>query len=293
MDMATLFAQEKEQFASEIRKEKSPERCLSVLEKTWDRLQLRYVENCEEDRERELAVHLVQAAKAASGWINVSGEATIWERSAGTGEAVPVSKKISPAGVGMILGALLLIAAAGILMFAKTPEVLFQNSAGKAGGALFFAGVVLLFLAGLFIRKKPKAVKKEQKADVPVDPDRCYAAMLAVCTVIDHEISSADTEERMRKRKQAEAESRLIPEEESELYSGLLEAAYSRDGEYALEKIGDLAFYLHKKGFSVVDFDDDHKAWFDFMPGEHTSTIRPAIAKDGVLVRKGLVSYGD
>ena len=186
-----------------------------------------------------------------------------------------------------------IIAAAGILMFAKTPEVLFQNSAGKAGGALFFAGLVLLFLAGLFIRKKPKAVKKEQKADVPVDPDRCYAAMLAVCTVIDHEISSADTEERMRKRKQAEAESRLIPEEESELYSGLLEAAYSRDGEYALEKIGDLAFYLHKKGFSVVDFDDDHKAWFDFMPGEHTSTIRPAIAKDGVLVRKGLVSYGD
>lgn len=94
-------------------------------------------------------------------------------------------------------------------------------------------------------------------------------------------------------RKQlASADEGGLPKEELELYAGLLEAHASRDAEYALEKLSDVRYYLHQKDVDVVDYSADHESWFDLLPAEEAGTIRPALAKGGKLLVKGLAAEG-
>ena len=79
---------------------------------------------------------------------------------------------------------------------------------------------------------------------------------------------------------------------EIDLFSDLLAAAYSKDAEYALEKINDVKYFLHKQQIEVVDYSDATKQYFDLMPGKQVTTIRPAMVADGKLLKKGLASTG-
>ena len=61
---------------------------------------------------------------------------------------------------------------------------------------------------------------------------------------------------------------------------------------YALEKIDDIKYYLHKQQIEVVDYSKDTAQYFDLMPGTQSGTIRPALVADGVLLKKGLAQTG-
>ena len=84
-----------------------------------------------------------------------------------------------------------------------------------------------------------------------------------------------------------------LPREELELFAGLMEAAASRDEEYALEKIGDVKYYLHKNNVDAVDYTPDHEDWFELLPSEEAGTIRPALVSEGRLLVKGLATGGN
>ena len=79
---------------------------------------------------------------------------------------------------------------------------------------------------------------------------------------------------------------------ELDLFSDLLAAAYSQDPEYALEKIEEIKYYLHRQQIEVVDYSENTAQFFDMMPGLHAGTIRPAMVADGKLLRKGVASSG-
>lgn len=68
----------------------------------------------------------------------------------------------------------------------------------------------------------------------------------------------------------------------------LYEAAYTRDGDYALKAIPRLDAALGAQGVAAVPYSPEHRACFDLLPtaGEG-ATIRPAMLKDGKLVARG------
>ena len=286
MSVTALLEKEKEGLLNTVRREKTPAAVRTVLEKTWDRIQLQYVEECESDGLRALAVHLVQTAKASCGLADMAGEAQIWEK---TG-AKKKPKKISTVGAVLCLAAILLMAAALFVLFAKDPAPLLENSALKIGGSLFAASLILLFLSGLFLRKMPPKGSGEFRAEESVDPDKCWRAMHTAALMIDRQIEDADAEAKAAKKKEMAARQEAFSKEETELFAGLLEAQYSADGEYALDRLGDLRYFLHNRGIDVIDLDEAHRDWFEYLPGEKKATIRPAIAAGGKLLKKGLAS---
>ncbi len=286
MSVTTLLEEEKEGLLNAVRREKTPAAVRPLLEKTWDRLQLKYLEECGSDSMRALGVYLIQTAKASCGFAGMSGEAQIWEKST----AEQKQKKISTPGVIVCAAALLLMAASLLVLFAKDPDVILKNSALKVGGSLFVLSLTAFFLGGFLIRKMPRKAGRELRADETVDPEKCWRAMHTAALMIDRQIEDASAEEKAERKKAMAEKQAAFTKEETELYAGLLEAKYSGDGEYALDRLEDLRYFLHQKGLEVVDLDEAHKEWFDYMPGEKAGTIRPAIAFGGKLLKKGLAS---
>ena len=83
-----------------------------------------------------------------------------------------------------------------------------------------------------------------------------------------------------------------VSSSELDIFSDLLAAAYSNDPEYALEKIEEIKYYLHRQQIETVDYSEDTVRFFDLMPGQYAGTIRPALVADGNLLRKGIASAG-
>ena len=77
--------------------------------------------------------------------------------------------------------------------------------------------------------------------------------------------------------------------------SDLLEASYSHDGAFALARLSDVAWFLHRNGIETEDYTPEHDGWFDALPvmagetGNQGLTLRPAlVSSDGRLLKKGL-----
>ena len=68
----------------------------------------------------------------------------------------------------------------------------------------------------------------------------------------------------------------------------LMEAVYTRDGDYALKAAPQLASALSEQGVEMVEFSEAHRDWFEMFPGtENGLTIRPALVKEGKLLARG------
>ena len=85
---------------------------------------------------------------------------------------------------------------------------------------------------------------------------------------------------------------RTVTQSELDLFSDLLAAAYSGDPEYALEKVEQIKYFLHRQQIEVVDYSKENEKYFDLMPGSKAATIRPAMVAQGGLLKKGLAATG-
>ena len=65
MEMIQYLEADKEQLMSALVQAGTPESAQNVLDKEWDRLLLRYNEECAEERVRDTARAIVQAARTA------------------------------------------------------------------------------------------------------------------------------------------------------------------------------------------------------------------------------------
>ena len=75
-----------------------------------------------------------------------------------------------------------------------------------------------------------------------------------------------------------------------ELFSELLETAYATGDDGARESAASIRFYLHSAGVDVVDYTPGRESWFEFLPAPRPGTMRPALASEGKLIKKGLAS---
>ena len=131
---------------------------------------------------------------------------------------------------------------------------------------------------------------------VRTDPQKIYRTMRQVTILLDRELAEEKQQEaweqQLRKEEKEAAADPQLASEEVLLFSDLLEALRSGDGSYALENLAQVEYYLHRRGIEAVNYSPDVQDWFDFMPSMAEGTLRPALVKDGKLLRRGLVSGG-
>ena len=287
MKMLDLLEKDKENLLTELSKAAFPEKASAVLENELDKLLLRYNDQCDNERERDTAAYMMQAVRLAMPMVDSVGETKVWERET----AAAGAKKTLPAIILLVIGIVLCV-------LAVIPDMVISETTGLQTAETTryaFAGVGLVFgaLAGYFFGKPAKAGSKEQQVEVRIDSAKTYRNLRTAILSIDQSLEEVQAAERWAKREKAgEIDGKPATSSEIDLFSDLLAAAYSKDAEYALEKINDVKYFLHKQQIEVVDYSDATKQYFDLMPGKQAATIRPAMVADGKLLKKGLASTG-
>ena len=109
----------------------------------------------------------------------------------------------------------------------------------------------------------------------------------------DRAVSSLKEDEEIRAAGEAQAGENPLSEEEIELFSLVLEKAYTSRDPDARETAGAVRFYLHGRGIEAEDFTGENAQMFEVLPAVRTGTIRPALMRGGKLIRKGLASRAE
>ena len=314
MKLIDLLNDDKEAVMQALAGTFTPEQAQTVGEKELDKLLYRYQEETGSDAAKAAASKLIQTAKASLMFVDSDGEAKIWERLPGTTETVtglvtsqdgtvalpgrkkkvkvPKSGKVSVWGILFFLIGVALTVGAAVVLVLHLPQVT-KSGQWETTLALGFGGLIAAFLGGLFLRRIKKTnLQTEKRVEVKRDAAKIYRALQTVVMTIDKQLELTIEEEKAAEARRLAESAGPLSEEETELYASLLEALYSKDSEYALDRLEDVRFYLHKKEVDLVDYTPDKDAWFELMPSDKTTTIRPALSYGGRLLKKGLAATG-
>ncbi len=292
--MTDLLEKDKEKLLTELSVAGTAEKAVHVLENEIDRLLLKHNEYCESDHERESAAYIMQAVRLSLPLMDSNGAIKVWERGKRSESDEGGSFKISFL-VLLILGIALCVFGFGPLMMDAYVAVddNARNEVILHGGATVVGLVCLYFSGYMYSRPKKFTGKTEYQVDIKIDADRVYRSFRTAMLSVDQSIEEIRSAERWKQREKAGSiDGRAVTQSELELFSDLLAASYSGDPEYALEKIEQIKFFLHRQQIEVVDYNKENEKYFDLMPGSKAATIRPALVAQGGLLKKGLASSG-
>lgn len=290
MKMTDLLEKDKDRLLTELTAAQTAEKAVKVLENESDKLLLRHNEQCTSERERETAAYMMQAVRLSVPLIDTSGRTKVWE----SGNDPDHPKKGGVAFVFLLIcGLILLIYGLFPLVMAGLAD---KNATTQMLPMLasIVGGAVLLALAGANFSKPAKSKgRKEHHVEIHIDPEKAFRTFRTIILSVDQSLEELRAQERWSKREEAGTiDGRPATTPELDLFSDLIAASYSRDPEYALEKLDDLKYYLHKQQIEVVDYSPETAKYFDLMPGTASGTIRPALIANGGLLKKGLASTG-
>lgn len=282
MTLTELLDKDQDSLHQKLQKDPSAASARQLISRQMDRLLFTYNGSCTSEELQSLCADLFQTAKASLGFLECAGEPKIWnsrshaaqEKAKNSGHRRSVILALSGM-LALIIVYFILVSSEGAKGFAWT-------------GILLLAGAALLFFAGAGWHAAPKKIPEEQKIEQTVDPDQVLSVLRAAVVVIDHILSQARDVRQQQEEGQVRRQASAVSREEIELYAGLLEAAYSKDGSYALEALGNLPYYLHQKHIEIVDCSADTRDLFDFIPGEKPGTIRPALKMGPAVLKRGL-----
>ena len=291
--MTDLLEKDKNKLLTELSAAASAEKAIHVLENEIDKLVLKYNEYCETDRERETAAYIMQAVRLSLPLIDSNGKIKVWESGQTNDEDTGGSFKPSFL-VLLILGLALCVFGFGPLMMeAYTAAAANARDQVILHGGATVVGLIALYFSGYMYSRPKKTGKKEYHVDVRVDADRIYRNFRTAILSVDQSLEEIRASERWKAREKAGSiEGRTVSQAELDLFSDLLAAAYSGDPEYALEKVEQIKYFLHRQQIEVVDYSKENAKYFDLMPGTQGATIRPALVAQGGLLKKGLASTG-
>ncbi len=281
------LASKKDNIIQKLKNTKSLTEANAVMADAMDMALYQYVSEMEDDTLKDEASHMIRCVINTLPVIESATNTKVWERTEKEG-AVKTSK------FWLIL---LVLAAAALgygsfVLWTRYGKVLVLEEVQYALYGIVI-GLVLLFFAGMALakRKKKESDTTEKQVEVRVDAEQCYRALTAAALETDKQLKII--KERLEKDSVEDPQS-VLTKEEISLYSALLEASAVGDGQMALEEAENLRHYLYKRGVDLVDYDKNNETWFETLPGTgKTITIRPAMACNGVLLKKGLASGGD
>lgn len=298
MEMMKFLEADKEQLLNGLSQAGTPEQAQKVIEKELDRLLLRYNEECKEERVRDTARYMLQAAKMMIPLISSAGETRVWSRSTGTAEKDDGVKMSKPAIASLAAGLVFIAGALLGLAVSAGDGLSLSALLGSIPAAILGGG--LLFLSGRFsVNKGGKSAlpadsgDADQQVEIRVNPDRVWSCLRMLVLSADKNLQeAAETVSYERSQLSASVGNGISPDE-ADLFAGILESAYSQrednpDDPSAQEMISMVRYYLHRKQVETVDVDGGKREWFELLPGMQKMTLRPALVRDGVLIRKGL-----
>lgn len=293
MKMTELLEKDKDKLLTELSAAASAEKAIKVLENEIDKLLLKHNEQCETDRERESAAYMMQAVRLSLPLIDSNGKIKVWESGHRIDEDTGGSFKPSFL-ILLIVGLALCVFGFGPLMMdAYTAAAANARDQVLLHGGATVVGLIALYFSGYMYSRPKKAGKREYQVDIRIDADRIYRNFRTTILSVDQSLEEIRAAERWQAREKAGTiEGRTVSQSELDLFSDLLAAAYSGDPEYALEKVEQIKYFLHRQQIEVVDYSKENEKYFDLMPGSKMATIKPAMVAQGGLLKKGLASNG-
>ena len=324
MTMQTVLEDDKERLLSRI-SDTDRNGVIRELQSELDRVLMTFNEEESSEIIRETVNAMMQTARSAVNLIDIEGTARIFGQTQyRTGEKestfTTVSKKKNhtrghPAGKPSLRFWILLIMSILCMIWTVySAAPILGTTDGKSflhilAGAILTAGTA--FAAGESIKSPGVFSAEKLFAEASVDPEKAYRALLSVILTMDQVVDSIRASEELKKRSALTGDQEHgVPADpaELELMAQLLEDAYSRkqEEEQAEELCMHLKYYLHQKEIDVVDYEKLqanpgtskdretllHEAWFDLIPAYAPGTIRPALVRNGILLKKGLASNG-
>jgi len=290
MKLVELLEKDKENLLTELAAAKEPDRAIRVLENELDKLLMTYNEQADSERERDAAAYMMQTVRLSLPLIDSIGETKVWE----TGSVVTEQHKTRMWPLVIIL----LIVAIVLCGVGLLPLVMDLGGIEKVDyvkqGPMLLGGLAAAFVAGLLPRRPaPKKTKTGQRVETNIDPNKVYISFRNALLAVDQNLEEIQSVQRWEKREEAgKIDGHVVSDSELDIFSDLLTASYSKDPEYALEKIENIKYYLHKQQIEAVDYSAETAQFFDMMPSQRAGTIRPALVADGKLLRKGMASTG-
>ena len=291
MTMLELLEQDKSFLLTQLKEAGTPDKAEPILRKELDKLLAQKNEENQEERTRSAAARMVQTAELMLPLADSTGETRIWERADGSEEKEKERKIQVPGAVLLTLG-LVLTAALLVLLGLETAgnDVLQASVQMPVYVLLALCAALFCFLGGVNLLSLPGEVKKEFMTEKRLDAEKIYRCLQAAMVWIEQNLKEEEAQARFEAQIAENAgEDGPLDEEEMALLAELTEGLYSQDGAYALEKLQSVKYYLHKRNVELAEYTEDTASWFDRLPGKRTFLLRPALVKDGQLIKKGLV----
>ncbi len=292
MSLQALLESDRDMILSNLARDRSPAAAQTVLEKAVDRVMYRYVEQCQDPQLRDEAQYILQSVRNTLPLIDAVSEARDWEKkpdASGGGKG-----KLRPAALALLLaGAVLVLASA-----------LAGLVGGGRGGALGFIralvpvvlGGAALYWSGVLTARPEKRREKtaaQVRTEFLVDPEKSFHCLRGALVMADHQLDTIRQETAVQRQKATEAEGKGgLSRKELDFFSELLESAYGTEDEGAREMISGIRFFLHGAQIDAADYEPGRESWFEFLPASRPGTLRPALVRDGALLKKGLASAG-
>ena len=282
MTLMELYTARREAFREEIALAESGEEVFRAMDALYQSLAYEYA--AADGEETALAASMAECLRALAPAA----------ASLGTVKILPPEKPSRREVLGQRLPWTLLLFLAGFLLtfLAVLLPVLdgsLRGSARLLGQAMLcLAGLVLCLFSGLVLGGKRGEETKEPKAEVKADITEILSAVEASILTMDREIREAAEKSALEERISLPWDDGIrlsLP-----LYQELSSALLRKDGDYALEKLGDVAYLGEKAGYKAVSYDGETGAYFQVLPGESRMTIKPAVVKDGKALVRGLAS---
>ena len=243
-----------------------------LLQRETDRLLAAWNSGTDDPAQQETAAAMFGAFRAALPLTDTAGETRVWEeRKSGKRAAGTMTTALA------VAGCVLCLAAAAFMLYRDMAPLL---------ALLPVVGGALLTWAGF---RGARAGGGALKAEPTTDWAKAYRTLHTAALVMDQTLHETASRTQWERRKQDE-ETSPLPEDTMELAGDLLEALYSGDGGFALDRLASVRTWLHGMDIEAVDYDPAQSALFDCMPGMENATVCPALTRGGKLLRRGIAT---
>lgn len=289
MKLIDLLEKDKDSLLTELAAAKTAEKAIRVLENELDKLLMTYNEQCGNERERSAAAHMMQSIRLSLSLIDSNGETRVWETEVSAGS----KGRMNPLGFILMAAGLVLCAIGLLPVFTAAMDTMKEMDLFRPI-ALVLGGLAAEAVGGVLTRRfGKKDPQRRHHAETLIDSNKIYRSFRNAILSVDQNLDEIRAMQRWEKRDEAGLiDGHEVSASELDLFSDLLAASYSEDPEYALEKIAEIRYYLHRQQIEVVDYSEKTVQYFDMMPSLYAGTIRPALVADGKLLRKGIASAG-
>lgn len=291
LSLVALLDEDKEMVSASLARDPSIPAAQATLEKAVDRVMYRYGEACGDEALATSAQHILQAMKNTLPVMDTVGEVRTWNRQA---QGQKNGLNFGPMSVALLVGGLVLVIAAvlgtlisgrfsGALAFIKA-----MLPAGLGSAALFFAGIQA---ARPRDRKRAPEGNEDVRTEYLVDGGKAWHCLRGAMLQADGQLERVrEASAVARQRASQTGVGGKVDPKALDLFAELLETAYAAGDEGARESAAAIRFYLHSAGVDVVDYAPGKESWFEFLPAPRAGTMRPALAGEGKLIKKGLAS---